>query len=352
MDHRALRWTAGALAAAGGLVLLPLVVGALGPAPGEAMAEAANRFLAALTPDQKKRAHYAWEDATRTQWHYVPQERAGLAFKAMDAKQRALGHALLKAGLSHAGYRKSAEIIELEKVLAEIEKNPVKRDPEKYHFWIYGKPEPKGTWGWKFEGHHLSLNFTIVRGTAIATTPAFMGANPGEVRSGPLKGRRVLGAEEDLGRELVLSFDEKARAQVIYEAKAPDEILTVAASKVDPLAPAGVAAGSMTAKQRDILRRLLQEYASSMPPALASERLAKIDKAGFEKVRFAWAGGLKRGDPHYYRIQGPTFLVEYDNTQNGANHAHTVWRDFAGDFGRDLLREHLNKAHASKPAGN
>jgi hypothetical protein len=340
------RWAwGGAVACAAGLVALPFVGNAVAPAPADAMVQSANKLIAALTAEQKKRALWAWEDASRTEWHFIPKERAGLPLKAMDAKQRELAHGLFKSGLSQAGYTKATQIIELEKVLAEIEKNPVRRDPELYHFWIFGKPEAKGTWGWRVEGHHLSLHFTVVKGSVIATTPAFMGANPAEVRDGPLKGRRVLRAEEDLARELLASFDDKTRAQVVFDAKAPDDILTKAESKVGPLDKAGVLAKSMSKEQKDLLRKILLEYAGAMPPRLAEERLAKVDKAGFDNLSFAWAGGPKRGDPHYYRIQGPTFVVEYDNTQNGANHVHSVWRDFDGDFGRDLLREHIKAAH-------
>jgi hypothetical protein len=316
--------------------------------PAGAMAAAANALLTTLSPEQQKRAAWAFDDGARQRFFFVPKPlvpRAGLPFKQMTPPQRELARALLKAGLGQAGYLKVSQIIELEPVLRELEKDPIRRDPENYYFWIFGRPEPKGTWGWKVEGHHVSLNVTIVDGVALATVPQFLGANPAEVREGPLAGRRVLHAEEDLGRELALSFDAKTRAEVVFDAKALPEIVSFDASKVDPLPPAGLPASRMTPAQKELLRKLLAEYASAMPAPLASERLAKVDKAGFDQVRFAWAGGLKRGDPHYYRVQGPTFLVEFDNTQNNANHAHSVWRDFDGDFGRDLLREHLRSAH-------
>ncbi len=326
------------------LALTPLVGSALAPSPAEKMALAATRFLDSLDEGQRKRAAFAWEDPSRLEWAFVPKERAGLPLKLMDDRQRGLAHALLKAGVSELGYEKATQIIELEKVLAEMEKDPVKRDPTRYHFWVFGKPDPKGSWGWKVEGHHVSLNFTVVKGTLLATAPTFLGANPAEVRQGPMKGLRVLRAEEDLGRALVMSFDETTRARVLFDKVAPKEILTEAASKVDPLAPAGLAVAEFSAEQKRLLRRLLREYVATMPAAVAAERMAKLEKAGFEKIHFAWAGGLKKGEPHYYRLQGPTFLIEYDHTQNDANHVHTVWRDFAGDFGRDLIRDHLKTA--------
>ncbi len=334
------------LACAAGLVAVPLVGRALSPAtPAAAMADAARAFLAALTPEQKKRAAWPWDDASRSEWFFIPKDRAGLPLHLMDAKQKQLAMALFRSGVGPSGYEKGTQIMALENVLREIEKDPVKRDPEKYHLWVFGKPDPKGTWGWKFEGHHISLNFTIVKGSLIATTPAFLGSNPAEVREGPQKGKRVLKAEEDLGRELLMSFDEKTRAQLVYDAKAPADVLTAAASKVEPLPKAGLQVKQFSKAQKDLVRKLLREYADLMPEKLAAERMARVEKAGLDNIGFAWAGGAKRGDPHYYRLQGPTFLVEYDNTQNNANHAHSVWRDFTGDFGRDLLAEHLKTAH-------
>jgi hypothetical protein len=330
---------------AGGPVAFALVDAKPADKPAAAMADAAAKFLASLDPEQKKLGHHSWEAGDRTSFVYVPRARSGVPLKKLNPEQRKLAMALLRIGLSQTGYSKATQIMELEKVLAEIEKNPVRRDPELYYFWVFGDPAPNGTWSWKAEGHHLSLNFTVVKGTSVATTPTFTGANPAEVRDGPLKGRRVLQAEEDLARELVTSFDEKTRAQVVFDSKALDEILTSDKTQVEPLAPVGLEAAKMNAKQKELLKRLLAEYASTMPAPLASERLARINQAGFDKLRFGWAGGITKGEKHYYRIQGPTVLVEYDNSQNNGNHIHATWRDFNRDFGRDLIREHLKAAH-------
>ncbi len=321
------------------------VQAALTPTPGALMAAAANRFVSSLSAEQKKAGVFAVDDPGRMEWFFIPKDRTGVPLKVLAPAQRELAHALLKTGVSATGYAKATSIMELEKVLAVMEKDPVKRDPEKYYFSVFGTPSADGTWGWKVEGHHVSLNFTVVKGATIATTPSFFGTNPAEVREGALKGRRVLHAEEDLGRALLLALDPKQRAQAIFTDKAPAELVTANASKVDPLAPVGVAAKNLTKPQAEMLHKILDEYAGNMPPALAADRLAKVQKAGFDNVYFAWAGGPNRGDPHYYRIQGPTFLIEYDNTQTNANHVHTVWRDFAGDFGRDLLREHIKNSH-------
>ena len=311
-----------------------------------AMAEAARRFLQALSPGQKPRAHHAFDDADRQSLKYVPLARTGVPLKALDPAQRQLAHALIRSGIADAAYAKITQIIELENVLAEMERNPVRRDPENYYFWVFGDPGPKGRWGWKVEGHHISLNFTIVDGATVATTPTFFGANPAEVRSGALTGRRVLHTEEDLARQLVLSFAEKDRGQVVFDAKAPPDIVTADRSAVTPLPEVGVAAAALTAPQRELLRQLLAEYAGALAAPLAAQRLGRMEAAGFDKLRFGWAGGVQPHQPHYYRIAGPTFVLEYDNTQDGANHVHTVWRDFEDDYGRDLLLRHLEKEHA------
>jgi hypothetical protein len=315
---------------------------------GGAMAAAASRFLTALSPEQRKLAQHPFTAEDRESLKFVPMARSGLPLKQMDPAQRKLALALWKTGLSAGGQGKTSQIMELEKVLAELEKNPVRRDPELYYFWVFGTPDPQGTWAWKAEGHHLSFNFTVVKGNLVVSTPSFIGANPAEVRTGELKGRRVLAAEEDRARKLLHSFSADLRARVIFDAKALPDIVTRDQSQVARLPEVGVEVKDFKPEQKVLLRELLMEYALTVPAALAQERLAKIDKAGFEKVRFGWAGGTERGQPHYYRIQGPSFLIEYDNTQNDANHIHTVWRDFAGDYGRDLLREHRATDHGGK----
>jgi hypothetical protein len=195
------------------------------------------------------------------------------------------------------------------------------------------------------EGHHVSLHFSVVNGTAIASTPSFAGSNPAEVQDGAEKGKRVLGQQEDAGRALVTALDATQRTTAVFNATAPNEIVTTNKLDINPLEPAGLKASAMTAAQRDLLMKVLDAYAGLMTSDVASDRLAKIKTAGIENVTFAWAGPLERGQRHYYRVQGPTFLIEFDNTQNNGNHVHSIWRDFKGDFGRDLLREHIKTAH-------
>jgi hypothetical protein len=311
-----------------------------------AMASAATKFLGALSPEQKQKASFALESEELTRWHYVPAmqfERHGLAIRDMNESQRARAQELLKTGVSAQGYTQATTIMnDLEAVLKAMENGSAMRDPEQYTFSIFGTPSAKSAWGWRVEGHHLSLHFEVANGASVASSPTFFGSNPAEVRvDGPKKGLRVLGDREDTARALLMALDDTQRKAATIADVAPTDIVTRTAAKVDPLAPAGVAASAMTPKQREMLMAAIGTYTSSMAADIAAERLAQLKAAGLEKIAFAWAGDTERGKKHYYRIQGPTFLIEYDNTQNDGNHVHSVWRDFNGDFGRDLLREHV-----------
>jgi hypothetical protein len=234
----------------------------------------------------------------------------------------------------------------LEDILKELEqgKGPT-RDPELYFVSIFGTPGAADVWGWRVEGHHLSLNFTVAEGQHISVTPSFFGSNPGEVRAGPRQGLRVLAAEEDLARQLVQSMSEEQRQVAIYTNAAPSDVITGADRKAHLLSPAGLSASKMSFSQVDLLRTLIKEYVFRYRPELAERDLKKIESAGLEKLFFAWAGATEVGQGHYYRIQGPSFLMEYDNTQNNANHIHAVWRDLESDFGEDLLRKHYDQDH-------
>ena len=321
-----------------------------------AMATAATKFLTALTPDQRQQAVFPFEADERMHWHFIPTEtfpRKGLTIKQMKESQRKLAHDLLKAGLSQRGYLTATSIMDLETVLGALEAaersaapqpprgQPLVRDPDRYFFSIFGTPSTRDTWGWRVEGHHVSLHFTVVNGTLTAGAPSFFGSNPAEVRDGPKKGVRILGAEEDTARALLQSLDAAGREKAIISKEAPGDMLTMANVNINPLSPSGIMADAMNASQRELLMKLVDVYAGYMAADIAADRLARLKKAGVEKIGFAWAGETDKGKKHYYRVQGPTFLVEYDNTQNDGNHIHSVWRDFNGDFGRDLLREHI-----------
>ncbi|MGH7415637.1 MAG: DUF3500 domain-containing protein, partial [Candidatus Rokuibacteriota bacterium] len=308
-----------------------------------AMAGAALAFLGALSADARKRAVFAFGDKERLDWHYVPRRRDGVPFKAMPAPARAAAHELMKASLSAAGYGKAVNVIQLEEVLRQIETFGLSRDPENYAFTIFGNPGASAPWGWRVEGHHLSLNFTLLPGRPVAVTPAFMGANPAEVPAGARKGLRALAAEQDLGRALARSLNEAQRARTVIAARSLGDIVT-GPGRADSLAtPAGLALAEMTGDQRSLAARLIEEYARNMRSELAEQEISRMREAGLERIHFAWAGPLDPGRAHYYRLHGPTLLIEYDNTQNNANHIHSVWHDPRRDFGLDLLRAHYQR---------
>ena len=309
------------------------------------MTQAARQFLASLTPEQKAVAMFPLNDAERYRWFYTPVPRKGLALREMSAYQQRLASALLAAGLSQTGYIKAMTIMSLEDVLRVMENASTEyRNPEKYYFSIFGEPSDTQSWGYRIDGHHLSQNYTVVKGHVI-DGPSFFGSNPAEVRQGPRAGLRVLAAEEDLGRDLVTSLDPDQRKIAIVDQKAPGDILTTNSRKAALNGqPSGLPASKMSSAQFDKLAALLDEYARNVPEQLAQAREELIRAAG-KNVFFAWAGGVKPGEPHYYRIQAPAFLVEFDDTQDGANHIHSVWRDFHGDFGEDLLSEHYQASH-------
>lgn len=313
------------------------------------MAAAANRFVASLTPEQKQKALFAFENDERLRWHFIPTEmfaRNGLTVKEMTAAQREAAHALLRTGLSQHGYAAATTIMSLENVLRVIETNgQFVRDPERYFLSIFGSPSAAGTWGWRVEGHHISLQFTVVKGAVTVSAPTFFGSNPAEVRDGERKGLRVLGFEEDPARALLNSLTPAQRSKAVLSAQAPGDILTMNKLPIDPLTGGGIKASELDAAQRTALTTIIEAYTGLMAPEVGTLRLAAVRKAGLDSVSFAWAGEAERGKKHYYRVQGPTFLIEYDNTQNDGNHVHSVWRDFAGDFGRDVLREHVSAGH-------
>lgn len=313
------------------------------------MVTAARNFLGALDAPQKKQATYALTDAERENWNFVPLERKGLSFRHTSTQVQALGIELLRTGLSHTGVAKAQAVMQLELILKLLEKNtpPGRRDPTNYLITIFGEPAADKSWGWRFEGHHLSFNFTIVDGKHVFFAPSFIGTNPAEVRSGPRKGERVLAEEEDLGLRLVNSLDPAQRKIAIFSETPLKEIVTTNKPRVDPLSPAGISAAQLNPAQREQLIALLKTYLNRWRPELAEETFAKISAAGLDQLTFGWAGGLDRSKQTYYRIQGPTFLIEFDNFQGNGNHIHTTVRDLKGDFGHDLLREHYAKQHKS-----
>jgi len=317
--------------------------------------ECANRFLAALDENQRGRVTFPFDTDERMNWHFIPDNtklaidtlgvRKGLTLRDMSPYQRHLASALLAAGLSQSGYIKAVTIMSIEEVLRVMEGDAGEhRNPEKYYFSIFGTPADTGAWGYRVEGHHVSQNYTVVNGKVLGG-PSFFGANPAEVRQGPRKGLRVLAAEDDLGFDLIRTLDEPEQKIAIVDASAYPEILTAASRKAALKGqPSGLSAAKMSSNQFDALIALVEEYAHNVPDELAKHRMEQLNQAG-KNVFFAWAGGTKPGDPHYYRVQTPAFLVEMDDTQDNANHIHSVWRDFEGDFGQDLLKQHYSASH-------
>jgi hypothetical protein len=317
------------------------------------MASAANAFVNSLSPEQRQKATFQFESNERLHWNFIPSEafpRNGLLLKDMNENQRKLVHDLLKSALSQRGYLTATAIMDLESALGDLERRAresgrgaesMVRDPLKYYVSVFGTPSTKNTWGWRVEGHHVSLHFTVVSGNLIASSPTFFGSNPAEVREGPKKGLRILGDQEDAARDLLMALNDSQRAKAIIQNVALNEIVTTNKLDISPLSPAGIPAAEMTPQQREMLMKVVNIYISKMADDIAADRTAKLQKAGVDKIAFAWAGEAERGKKHYYRIQGPTFLIEHDNSQNDGNHVHSVWRDFNGDFGRDLLREHV-----------
>ncbi|HEV2698107.1 MAG TPA: DUF3500 domain-containing protein [Terriglobales bacterium] len=319
------------------------------------MSECANRLLAALDANQRGKATFPFDTDERKSWHYVPanthtaidslDERKGLQLREMTPYQKHLASALLAAGLSQTGYIKAVTIMSMEDVLKLMENDSgERRNPEKYYFSLFGTPSDKGTWGYRIEGHHISQNYTVVNGKVISG-PSFFGSNPAEVRQGPRKGLRPLALEDDLGLELIRALDEPQQKIAIVDPTGYQDILTKASRKAALQGQAsGLSAAKMNARQFDALMSLVEEYAHNVPDELAAARITQMNQAG-KNVHFAWSGGISAGDPHYYRVQTPSFLIEFDDTQDGANHIHSVWRDFNGDFGEDLLQRHYQDSH-------
>ena len=314
------------------------------------MAKAASNFLAGLDAKGQQQAVIDFADTVeRENWHYIPRDRAGLPLKEMDEKQRQLAHALVATGVSAQGYEKLSTIISLEPILAELEGGGRRfpRDPELYYVSVFGEPGTDAPWGWRFEGHHISLNYTLGKGRMLGPTPLFFGSNPGEVRHGEQTGLRVLKEEEDLGRQLLHALDGEQKTVAIVDEQAPDDIITTNVPYVrGEVQPEGLGSQDMNAAQREILSALVETYVKRLPEAVAKAEWARLAEADLQAARFAWAGAEERGWPHYYRVLGPSFLAEYDNTQNDANHIHAVWRDLSNDFGEDILRRHYREGHA------
>ncbi len=321
----------------------------LPPEPG--MRDAARALLNSSEGERRHWALTGFEDEERFNWAYTPVPRSGFPLREMTDEEREITWNLVASGLGERGLEQARDVIRLEEVLYERSEQSDFRDPDQYLISIFGAPGSLGRWGWRFEGHHLSVNFTLLDGRVVGTTPAFFGGNPAYVGEGLHSGLRPFAQEEDRARLLLQNLDPAARRTAVFSPTAPDDILTSNSEVAARPTAAGIRYAQLPEPQQQALWELLELYASRLEPSLAEGELTEIRAHGLDELRFAWAGGVEAGEPHYYRIHGPTFVVEYDNTQNDANHVHTVWRNFDRDFGRDPLREHLAAAHAAGTQG-
>jgi hypothetical protein len=313
------------------------------------MGAAATAFLDSLNSEQKAKATFEYMDGERIFWYYPPMNRHGLALRDMEPAQRELAMAVLASGLTTESYEQAKLIIEHETVLGplELEQNikTFRRDVELYYFTIFGTPGGKEPWGWRVEGHHISLHFSIMDDKVISTTPFFFGANPAEVRKGPKTGLRILGGREDLAFDLMGSLDENQVEESIICDAAPADIVTFNSSKASLMTYEGLPASKMNGAQKELLLALVAEYVNQVRTDVAVQKLDALKKDGLDHLYLAWAGPVSKDEPHYYRIHGGDFVVEFDNRQDGANHIHSVWRDVENDFATDVMREHLIQFH-------
>jgi hypothetical protein len=308
----------------------------------------ANEFLSTLSPELKSKVLFTLKDNERFNFNFVPIARKGPTFNDFNEQQKAAALALLKSSMSEQGFKKASDIMELEKVLIIIEKQAPEnhyRDPNNYHFSIFGVPSKDKPWGWRFEGHHVAINFAAQGGTIVSSTPSFFGTNPGIVGIDEQRGKQALKLESETALALVNSLTETQMKTARFSEEAPKEILTGNSRKATNLDPRGISYTDLSDAQKRTFISLLDVFVKNYELGFSKTLMAKINAAGIYNLSFAWAGGLAWGVPHYYRIQGPMLLIEYDNIQNNANHVHTVVRDLTNDFAEDILREHYLKDH-------
>ncbi len=307
--------------------------------------ETLDRLLGSFDPEQSSQARFPLKAEERTEWTYVPWGHVGLPLLEMSDDQRLATDAWVRSALSPGGVETYLGIIELETELWENTWFKWFRDPGKYYLAVFGAPGADAPWSWRFGGHHLSINVTHGDGGPWAT-PFFTGANPARVTEGKRAGLRVLGIEEDMARALFLSLDDDQRRAALIDEDAPRDILTSWDTEVELECCEGIAAADLSDGQRQELQMLVERVTGKLNPALAAGLTSRMESAGLEKLHFAWAGSAEPGEGHYFRVHGPTLLIEYDNTQNDANHVHMVLREPGLDFGGDPLRAHILDAHS------
>jgi Protein of unknown function (DUF3500) len=317
-----------------------------------ALKVAVRKWLASLDDDQRAGATFAFDDRERHVWAYTPGERAGLPLHDMRPDQRDAAMSIVAAALSERGTREVADIIALESILGAIEReesraNWIRRDPELYWFAVFGDPAMGDPWSWRIGGHHVAIQMTVLDGRVVGSTPSFLGANPAVVPGGVTAGARALTGEETLARDLLLSLASKARAVAVVDLVAPPDIFSGHGARADLRSiPRGIRHDQLEPAEQVGLERLIRHYLGRTADDVATADWEQAVADGLPETTFAWAGPSEPGRGHYYAIRGPRVLIEYDNTQNGANHIHAVWRDVTNDWGEDLLAAHYRASHA------
>jgi len=313
----------------------------------------ANQFISLLNNEQKLETLFPFDDNERYNFHFVPIERKGITFNELNLEQTKAGLALLKSCLSEQGYKKAIDIVAMESILKEIENRKPEdkyRDPGNYHFSIFGIPSNKTFWGWRFEGHHISYTFSFDKKIMVSGTPGFLGTNPAMVLTGPSKGMEILKDEKEEGFQLLQSLTKLQLQKTIIDTIAYKDILTFDKRNADISPKVGIKYSELNLVQQALMLKLIKVYVYRYTHLFAESMLKEIQEAGLESILFAWAGSTenKIGQPNYYRVQGPSFIIEYDNTQNNANHIHSVIRDLKNDFGGDELMNHYKRDHVAQ----
>jgi len=304
------------------------------------VADSARRFLVSLDEAQRKQVLIAFDSANRLDWHYIPRSRSGLSLADMKPAQAELARALFAAVLNQRGLELLDGVRLLEGVLREQQGSF--RDPDRYYVSVFGTPG-RFPWGWRFEGHHLSLNVSLPAAAHIAVTPFFVGAHPATVQGGAHKGLRLLGASEDLARAIMTGLSEPQQRIALIADRPFGDIVASPQREQDLGQPRGLDLGAISSAARQRVEALMDRFLGTLTPDLVPAQKRRVLEQGLDRFRFAWAGSVQPGEAYYFRIHGPATLIEYDNTQNSANHIHSVWRDLAADFGTDVLAEHYRR---------
>lgn len=305
--------------------------------PSARMLKSADQFLGQLSEDQKTQVLFGFDDPERLNWHFIPRERKGVGLWDLEGEALMAANNLVKSGLSNKGFEKILQVRSLEEVLylferGDEEQRRKKRHPHKYYLTIFGKPGTDSTWGWRFEGHHLSLNYTLKNGQIVSSTPEFMGANPGLIDAGPKRKLRVLGEREDIARSILKACPQKKMDTLWVSKTPPKEVRGPGVPQPIIGEPEGLSFAQMTTEQQNLLRKLIGQYLTAMPASVVNRRMKRISNDGMDSVYFGWWGGSELNEPHHYVVQGPSFVIEYNNVQNSANHVHAMWRNLDGDF--------------------